>query len=184
MSKQVSNHIQNRKGFTGLEYVALNGHDWIAAGSYEVDPYKFNEEQLPEYVQKVESHLKLNHKVWTRILIGEEAILYNWQNDFDTAEDRTRWMIETAITELRDPEKARIIKLRYSVQSLVITANARIKKKGFSETCSRCNGSGNHSINARGDSTCYKCKGLRTSIPRLTKKKKQEIEAAFAEGWE
>ncbi len=131
MSKQVSNHIQNRKGFTGLQYVALNGHDWVAAGSYEVDPYKFNEEQIPEYVQKVESHLKLNHKVWTRILIGEEAILYNWQNDFDTAEDRTRWMIETAITELRDPEKARVIKLRYSVQSLVITANARIKKKDF-----------------------------------------------------
>jgi len=50
------------------------------------------------------------------------------------------------------------------------------------EFCSRCNGSGHHSRNSMGSTTCYKCNGQKYALPKLTNKLLEQTKAAVAEG--
>lgn len=181
-------HLEKDRFFGGWMVpcvVTLNG-EWVGGMSIGYDAKENEERTLIDYAESFMNHFKLNKTVFDKMLIGAEASLWRWENDYSKLSENEKWMIQ-----LTQPEFFLIpeLKINNSVQSCQGRANVRIKKAGFKEECSRCGGTGHYSRNARGETRCYKCSGAKYTVPKLTKKLKAEIESKFAEiekmgGWE
>jgi hypothetical protein len=113
-----------------------------------------------------------------RFLWNEEAIAYDrkWsmERQWAALKPIQKWMIETAIPELNDE-----IKSRNSASQLVVIAENRIKKAGFTDVCGRCGGDGRYAYNTMDGDMCYGCNGKKVAMVKITAANKKAIAEHF-----
>lgn len=173
--KKIQDHLEkdDREGGYMLFMAAYKGDEQVSKYGVGQDYSTFCEEDIKNAIIGYEKHLELNKRKYDRIVVGADLKQIEFESEWNELTEDERWMIRVAIPEVFDNP---YLKITNTVKSLVRVANKRIRQAGFYEICSRCGGSGHYSRNAKGDTTCYKCKGAKTTLPRLTNKVKNEIE--------
>jgi hypothetical protein len=157
-----------------LPFIALS--DGKMTISMDAGVYKIGDEvDLSKETKGFIDFCIANNKPFDTILVGKSANLFRWEKAFNNLGETDQWKIKTVVSEIfNKPE----LKAANDVTKCLAVANTRIKKV-FGETCGRCGGSGHYAYNQIDGTKCYGCNGTKKKLPRLTKKKKAEIEAYF-----
>lgn len=187
MNFEVRKHLEKDNFFGGfyVRYIALkDGENVFSGGSgYDMNKDAVIDEKTGLVILNIEKFkdvamgmLETNSVDYDELLIGYEANLWNWKDDFERLDEKDQWLIKSVLPHIYGDDDLKVIN---TVSLCLSVAKNRIIKEGFGVDCTRCGGSGNYSRNARGDSRCYKCAGRKQALPRLTKKKMKEIEEHF-----
>lgn len=158
-------------------FIAHRGEEtFMTHTAKTVEP--FTQDEIDSQIKFHMAHTSHEGVTSFEALQGADAKRFLWDNEYNRLDSFQQWLIAMVTPEVEASDKAEI----KSPEKILAIVRARLESKGLTATCTRCGGTGSYSYNQRDGTKCFKCNGLKTIMPRDSKKFRKQIEMEYTPG--
>ncbi|MBU3173329.1 hypothetical protein [Clostridium estertheticum] len=109
-----------------------------------------------------------NEKTLINAFKGYDAINEWWEYNFNILENTQKQIIEAVFPDIHQQGNKRL-KQPERVYNVALKRLAKTQEE-LMKPCSRCGTTGHYSYNQRSGTVCFKCSGLKYTLPKVTAK--------------
>lgn len=113
------------------------------------------------------------------VLEERPAYVRYWEMQYELISAEHKSIIEAVLGDVKVRILTEDIRMPDKLLNIAINKLAKHEDKHM-KTCSRCGGSGHHSFNQRDGTVCFKCRGLKYTLPKITPKWIAQVKETYS----